>query len=45
MSDQPSERASASSTHVFLEGLKSGVWSVFFLVLVGNYLGLGALAL
>ena len=29
---------------MFLEGLKSGVWSVFFLVLVGNYLGLGALA-
>jgi predicted branched-subunit amino acid permease len=44
MSDPSLDRPSASPPRVFLEGLRSGVGSVFFYVLVGNYLGLGALA-
>jgi predicted branched-subunit amino acid permease len=44
-SDRPSsERPPVSSARVFLDGLTTGVRSVFFYVLVGNYLGLGALA-
>jgi predicted branched-subunit amino acid permease len=44
MSDPSPDRPPASPPRVFLEGLRSGVGSVFFYVLVGNYLGLGALA-
>lgn len=44
MSTETSEPPPHVSAQVFLDGIVAAVRSVFFYVLVGNYLGLGALA-
>ena len=44
MSAEPTEQPPHVSAQVFLDGIVAAVRSVFFYVLVGNYLGLGALA-
>ena len=44
MSPDPSEPPPHVAIQVFLDGIIAAVRSVFFYVLVGNYVGLGALA-
>src|SRR4051794_39436710 len=44
MSTDPTEPPPHVSIQVFLDGIIAAVRSVFFYVLVGNYVGLGALA-
>ena len=44
MSPEPAENPPHVSIQVFLDGIIAAVRSVFFYVLVGNYVGLGALA-
>ena len=44
MSSEPSENPPHVAIQVFLDGLIAAVRSVFFYVLVGNYIGIGALA-
>lgn len=44
MVPETSERAARSSVAVFLDGLRAALRSVFFYVLLGNYLGIGALS-
>lgn len=44
MSAPPSDLPPRPATPVFLDGLRAALGSVFFYVLLGNYLGIGALA-
>src|SRR4026209_1617336 len=44
MSQQPAESPPHVSFQVFLDGIVAAIRSVFFYVLVGNYVGMGALA-
>jgi predicted branched-subunit amino acid permease len=44
MSLQPSDQPPRTTTAVFLDGYRAALRSVFFYVLLGNYLGIGALA-
>ena len=44
MSSEPPENPPYVAIQVFLDGLIAAIRSVFFYVLVGNYVGLGALA-
>jgi predicted branched-subunit amino acid permease len=44
MSPDPSNATAQASFQVFLDGVIAAVHSVFFYVLVGNYVGMGALA-
>ncbi len=44
MSAETPERPPRSSSLAFLDGLRTSLRSVFFYVLLGNYLGIGALA-
>src|SRR3954451_23811110 len=44
MSTDPTEPPPHVSIQVFLDGIIAAVRSVFFYVLIGNYVGLGALA-
>ena len=44
MSVEPAEPPAHVSFQVFLDGIVAAIRSVFFYVLVGNYIGLGALA-
>ena len=44
MSSEPPENPPHVAIQVFLDGLIAAIRSVFFYVLVGNYVGLGALA-
>ncbi len=44
MSVEPAEPPAHVSFQVFLDGIVAAIRSVFFYVLVGTYIGLGALA-
>src|SRR6187551_1355445 len=44
MPQQPAESPPHVSFQVFLDGIVAAIRSVFFYVLVGNYVGMGALA-
>jgi len=44
MSSEPSEHPIRSPSKVFADGIVAALRSVFFYVLLGNYVGIGALA-